>query len=93
MGIIFESKAIGAIGSDKVLIYDCAGEPVWRGTRDELAADLAELAELKRQIGAGELVQVVRCGECAKRCTPMCAAKHERALMDYCGAGERREPE
>jgi predicted nuclease with TOPRIM domain len=61
--------------------------------RGEVKHLKAELAELRRQIADGELVKVVRCGECIKRYTSICSARHERADMDYCNSGERREKE
>jgi hypothetical protein len=34
-----------------------------------------------------DVVEVVRCKDCAYRYTISCNAKHERADMDYCSSG------
>ena len=36
-----------------------------------------------------DVVEVVRCEDCAKRYTKNCNAKHERADLDFCSSGIR----
>lgn len=38
-----------------------------------------------------DAVPVVRCKDCFKRNTTMCGMKHERADMDFCSTGERKD--
>lgn len=64
-------------------------------TPEELASDLAEMAELKRQIKEGELVRVVRCVECANRDNPPISLNHclgwgtVKDPGGYCHRGEK----
>ena len=37
-----------------------------------------------------DVVEVVRCKDCAYRYTKACGAKHERADMDFCSHGLRK---
>lgn len=40
---------------------------------------------------AADVVEVVRCKSCTYRYTQYCNAKHERADMDFCSHGRRKE--
>lgn len=48
---------------------------------------VAQIDELPR----ADVVDVVRCKDCAYRYTKACGAKHERADMDFCSHGLRKE--
>ena len=42
------------------------------------------------KIPTADVVEVVRCKDCAYRYTKYCNAKHERADMDYCSSGDEK---
>ncbi len=45
--------------------------------------------ELVEDTPTADVVEVVRCKDCAYRYTKSCNAKHERADMDFCSSGIR----
>ena len=56
-------------------------------SRDEHLFDLI-MIEIE-DAPTADVAEVVRCKNCAYRCTKNCNAKHERADMDFCSSGIR----
>ena len=60
---------------------------------DDLDVPISEVAikigQTIRNLPTADVAEVVRCKNCAYRCTKNCNAKHERADMDFCSSGIR----